>query len=180
LVLSALKECDGILGNFSDVTPEMVELKDCSGHGGCKTFKVSVKATGDEDESPRSVLRLPPVVLHSRLEDHDEHFMRRLSDAHNVFAQHGLAPPRVAEGGDWFIGEWAGTGSPKLDTIEGCKTHGALFGRMHKRASSQKKYLKQQDLRDYLHVIATNAATYELKYFNISDAGGADAEDDDE
>ena len=43
-----------------------------------------------------------------------------------------------------------------------------------------KKYLKQQDLRDYLHVIATNAATYELKYFNISDAGGADAEDDDE
>ena len=30
-----------------------------------------------------------------------------------------------------------------------------------------KKYLKQQDLRDYLHVIATNASTYELKYFNI-------------
>jgi large subunit ribosomal protein L22e len=30
-----------------------------------------------------------------------------------------------------------------------------------------KKYLKQQDLRDYLHVIASNASTYELKYFNI-------------
>ena len=43
-----------------------------------------------------------------------------------------------------------------------------------------KKYLKQQDLRDYLHVIATNASTYELKYFNISDAGGVDAEDEDE
>ena len=31
-----------------------------------------------------------------------------------------------------------------------------------------KKYLKQQQLRDYLHVIATNASTYELRYFNIS------------
>merc|ERR1719424_2090862 len=43
-----------------------------------------------------------------------------------------------------------------------------------------KKYLKQQDLRDYLHVIASNASTYELKYFNITDGGdmGGDAEDE--
>mgnify|MGYP002009630623 CR=1 FL=1 len=43
-----------------------------------------------------------------------------------------------------------------------------------------KKYLKQQDLRDYLHVIASNASTYELKYFNITDGDnvGGDAEDE--
>jgi large subunit ribosomal protein L22e len=30
-----------------------------------------------------------------------------------------------------------------------------------------KKYLKKQQLRDYLHVVATSASTYELKYFSI-------------
>eukprot|EP00744_Colponema_vietnamica_P000213 GILI01000385.1.p2 GENE.GILI01000385.1~~GILI01000385.1.p2 ORF type:complete len:121 (-),score=54.91 GILI01000385.1:73-435(-) len=30
-----------------------------------------------------------------------------------------------------------------------------------------KKYLKKQQLRDYLHVISSGKATYELKYFNI-------------
>jgi large subunit ribosomal protein L22e len=44
-----------------------------------------------------------------------------------------------------------------------------------------KKYLKKQQLRDYLHVISTDASTYELRYFNITDAGdGADDEEDEE
>lgn len=30
-----------------------------------------------------------------------------------------------------------------------------------------KKYLKKQQLRDYLHVIATDKSTYQLRYFNI-------------
>ena len=30
-----------------------------------------------------------------------------------------------------------------------------------------KKYLKKQQLRDYLHVIASNVNTYELRYFSI-------------
>jgi len=30
-----------------------------------------------------------------------------------------------------------------------------------------KKYLKKNQLRDYLHVIATDKSTYMLKYFNI-------------
>lgn len=33
-----------------------------------------------------------------------------------------------------------------------------------------KKYLKKQQLRDFLHVIATGKNAYELRYFNI--AGG--------
>ena len=37
-----------------------------------------------------------------------------------------------------------------------------------------KKYLKKQQLRDYLRVIATSKGAYELKYFKLGD--GADAE----
>ena len=32
-----------------------------------------------------------------------------------------------------------------------------------------KKYLKQQDLREYLRVIATNKNTYEVKFINVQD-----------
>jgi large subunit ribosomal protein L22e len=32
-----------------------------------------------------------------------------------------------------------------------------------------KKYLKKHQLRDWLHVVAVNKTTYELKYFNIQD-----------
>ena len=45
-----------------------------------------------------------------------------------------------------------------------------------------KKFLKKQQLRDWLHVIATNKQTYELRYFNIheDDDDDEDDEDDDE
>merc|ERR1711974_391813 len=33
-----------------------------------------------------------------------------------------------------------------------------------------KKFLKKQQLRDYLRVVATDKSTYELKYFNITEA----------
>jgi large subunit ribosomal protein L22e len=36
-----------------------------------------------------------------------------------------------------------------------------------------KKYLKKQQLRDFLHVVAPNKMGYELRYFNIN------AEDED-
>ncbi len=32
-----------------------------------------------------------------------------------------------------------------------------------------KKYLKKQQLRDYLHVVANDKSSYELRYFNIND-----------
>ena len=38
-----------------------------------------------------------------------------------------------------------------------------------------KKYLKKQQLRDYLHVVATLKSTYELRYFSIN-AEGEDEE----
>ena len=38
-----------------------------------------------------------------------------------------------------------------------------------------KKYLKKQQLRDYLHVIATNKSTYEMRYFSINTEGDDEA-----
>ncbi|KAJ1459660.1 ribosomal protein L22e [Pelagophyceae sp. CCMP2097] len=38
-----------------------------------------------------------------------------------------------------------------------------------------KKYLKKQQLRDYLHVVATNKSTYEMKYFNINNDDAEEA-----
>merc|ERR1711924_167953 len=40
-----------------------------------------------------------------------------------------------------------------------------------------KKYLKKQQLRDWLHVIASNKTSYELRYYNIHDQ---DADEDDD
>lgn len=34
-----------------------------------------------------------------------------------------------------------------------------------------KKYLKKQQLRDWLHVVASSKNAYELRYFNISEEG---------
>lgn len=38
-----------------------------------------------------------------------------------------------------------------------------------------KKFLKKQQLRDYLHVIATNKTTYEMRYFSINSEGDEEA-----
>ncbi len=38
-----------------------------------------------------------------------------------------------------------------------------------------KKYLKKQQLRDFLHVVATSKGAYELRYFKVS---GGDAEEE--
>ena len=36
-----------------------------------------------------------------------------------------------------------------------------------------KKFLKKQQLRDWLKVVATNKSTYEIRFFNIDDAEAA-------
>ena len=33
-----------------------------------------------------------------------------------------------------------------------------------------KKFLKKKNVRDFLHVIASNASTYELRFFNVDNA----------
>jgi len=41
-----------------------------------------------------------------------------------------------------------------------------------------KKYLKKHDLREYLHVIASDPTTYELRYFNIDQMDDDDGDDE--
>ena len=43
-----------------------------------------------------------------------------------------------------------------------------------------KKFLKKQQLRDWLHVIATNKSTYELRYFNIHEDDDEDEDEDED
>merc|ERR1719468_1044303 len=43
-----------------------------------------------------------------------------------------------------------------------------------------KKYLKKQQLRDYLHVVASDKKTYELRYFNIHNNAAEEEEEDEE
>ena len=40
-----------------------------------------------------------------------------------------------------------------------------------------KKYLKKQQLRDWLHVIANSKSSYELRYYNIHDQDADEDED---
>ena len=39
-----------------------------------------------------------------------------------------------------------------------------------------KKYLKKQQMREYLRVVATNKNTYELRYLQVDNDEGGDAE----
>lgn len=43
-----------------------------------------------------------------------------------------------------------------------------------------KKFLKKQNLRDWMRVVASDQNTYELRYFNISEDDDEDGSDDDE
>ncbi len=41
-----------------------------------------------------------------------------------------------------------------------------------------KKYLKSQNLRDFLRIVAPNKTSYEMRYFNINDADREDTDSD--
>ena len=41
-----------------------------------------------------------------------------------------------------------------------------------------KKYLKSQNLRDFLRIIAPSKNSYEMRYFNINDADGEGTDSD--
>ena len=95
-----------VLPSWSGVDATKVTVKDCSGHGGSKTFKVSAP----EQRFGRGV-QPAHVALHSRCETvtKDHISEPRLAAAAHALQSAGLAAPRLAEGGDWFIEEWGGT-----------------------------------------------------------------------
>ena len=94
------------LPSWAGVDVEEIEVKDTSGHGGSKTFKV----TAPDGTDP------PAVALHSRSEKvtTEEISEPRLAAAAAALLGAGVAPRRLAEGGDWYIVAWAGKalGSP--------------------------------------------------------------------
>eukprot|EP00824_Muranothrix_gubernata_P018599 TRINITY_DN37712_c0_g1_i1.p2 TRINITY_DN37712_c0_g1~~TRINITY_DN37712_c0_g1_i1.p2 ORF type:complete len:151 (-),score=26.11 TRINITY_DN37712_c0_g1_i1:23-475(-) len=63
---------------------------------------------------------------------------------------------------------------------EGSKVHVTASGRFSKRYLKYltKKYLKKQQLRDWLHVVANSRYMYTLKYFDIQ--GQEEEEDEDQ
>ena len=91
---------------WAGISPEDIEVSDVSGHGGSKTFKV----TAPEGTEP------PAVALHSRSESvtSEDISEPRLAAASAALLAAGVAPRRIAQGGDWYIVAWAGKalGSP--------------------------------------------------------------------
>ena len=109
--------------------------------GGC------AEATGARGASRDAFVGSSPAA--------DDFYMRRMHAAAQALSERALAPRRLAEGGNWFIDEWAGhdmleaalaainkavSASPaaataaaalvSLDTIE-CRNVGRLLGRLH-------------------------------------------------
>lgn len=99
LVADALKDLPG----WSTLDKAQMKVEDVSGHGGSATFKII---------APDSAQAKPPAVaLHSRsLAVADRHVSElRMEAAAQLFVGAGLAPKRIAQGGDWFIEEWGGS-----------------------------------------------------------------------
>jgi len=90
-----------VLPSWSGVELAKITVKDVSGQGGSKAFKVSSGC----DATP------PIVALHSRSEQvsADPVSERRAAAAAAAMRDAGVAPMRLAEGGDWYIVEWGGT-----------------------------------------------------------------------
>jgi len=78
-------------------------------------------------------------------------------------------------------GKTGNLGSQVTVTRDKAKINVGVNIRFSKRALKfyAKKYLKKQQLRDWLRVIATNANTYELRYYNIHDQESSESEGED-
>eukprot|EP00927_Polykrikos_kofoidii_P060728 TRINITY_DN55650_c0_g1_i1.p1 TRINITY_DN55650_c0_g1~~TRINITY_DN55650_c0_g1_i1.p1 ORF type:complete len:631 (+),score=66.63 TRINITY_DN55650_c0_g1_i1:125-1894(+) len=109
---------------WGEVQKSQLKVEDTSGHGGSKTYKVTAPDGVD-----------PPIIaLHSRSEEvvGDPLSEPRMAAAAKLFASHGLAPTRVAQGGDWFIEVWEGIGQPQFQDNESYQKLGQLVAAIHK------------------------------------------------
>ena len=90
-----------VLPGWSGLDVNKITVKDVSGQGGSKAFKVSSGC----DVTP------PIVALHSRSTEvsTDPISERRAAAAAAAMQDAGVAPARLAAGGDWYIVAWGGT-----------------------------------------------------------------------
>ena len=91
----------GALPSWSGLDVNNITVKDVSGQGGSRAFKVSSGC----DVTP------PIVALHSRSTEvsTDPVSERRAAAAAAAMQDAGVAPARLAAGGDWYIVAWGGT-----------------------------------------------------------------------
>ena len=92
------KFMQGVLEGWKHVDQTKIEVEDCSGYGGSKTYKLSCK-----DATP------PVVGFHWRNEEVTGLSDQRAYAAAALFEARDAAPKRLGEGEDFFIDEWAGT-----------------------------------------------------------------------
>merc|ERR1712099_86198 len=71
------------------------------------------------------------------------------------------------------LGELVGVSRDKAKVLVQAET---AFSKRYLKYLS-KKYLKKQQLRDWLHVIANSKTSYELRYYNIHDQDADEDED---
>lgn len=79
-------------------------------------------------------------------------------------------------------GQLGQTGCPVKLTRDNFKIHVEATQAFSKRYLKYltKKFLKKQNLRDWMRVVAVDKNTYDLRYYNISDNDDEDNSDGDE
>lgn len=112
----------GALASWRDVDHDTISIEEMSGEGEVFTHRAS--ASGAEPGA---------VAIHcwTSLGADDPIYQARTSIAGRVMAENGLAPPRLAEGGDWWIEPWEGSGNPIIDETRMAEL-GELVARIHK------------------------------------------------
>lgn len=117
LVANAMKS-----RGWDGVDVSTIKVKDTSGYGGSKTYKVTA-----DGMTPAA------VALHSRSEEvaDDELSDPRMEAASTLLSKYKLVPSRIVYGGDWFIDEWEGTGNPDFNSEEVAKQVGEFLAKFH-------------------------------------------------
>eukprot|EP00962_Isochrysis_galbana_P041113 scaffold15007_cov129-Isochrysis_galbana.AAC.2 len=93
---------------------------------------------------------------------------------HHMPAQEKFLLDKIKVGGKvGNLGELVGVTREKAKVVVSAETD---FSKRYLKYLS-KKYLKKQQLRDWLHVIANKSDSYELRYYNIHDNDADEDED---
>lgn len=111
-----------VLPGWKAVEHGRVEIRKTSGHGGSQTYKLSAA-----DVEPQY------LALHSRSPEAQSNALseERMGVAWAVFAQNGLAPRRLAQGGNWYIEEWGGKTLSKTDLATLPEDLGRFLAKIH-------------------------------------------------
>eukprot|EP00929_Paragymnodinium_shiwhaense_P034220 TRINITY_DN18653_c0_g1_i1.p1 TRINITY_DN18653_c0_g1~~TRINITY_DN18653_c0_g1_i1.p1 ORF type:complete len:847 (+),score=134.76 TRINITY_DN18653_c0_g1_i1:79-2619(+) len=158
LVVNCLSDDPGwaAIKDFSTVS-----IEDKSGMGGAKTFKVTPPEGLDPPPRPCA------AALHSREKDGSkEVLMRRMSEATLALSRAGVAPQRLAEGGDWFVESWDAAASSDGVKSAGARGQGQLLARVHDVPVTWFEPIKEQILAENPQASATPAGSHAWLYLS--------------